>query len=312
MDRVSESQRYLMDLNGYVVVKNVFTKDEIAEMNKVVTANFEKVAHERLDPSIRNTKSGSAMSGSNPNRGRIDLGHILSWKDTPHFRNVLDHPKLVPYYHDFLGKGYRMDHMPFIIAQEKGSEGFSLHGGTIDVSSGEYNHFLAYSCNQGMIRNSLMAVSVVLADQPAGAGGFCIVRGSHKSNFKAPAGMITGDEHKEYIYQPETEAGDVVIFSEGTVHGALPWEMDYQRRVALYRFAPATCCYGRSYMEDGDIGWPSEMSDGMTETQMAVLQPPFATRLDRTLLDGNGGTTVSSRSDAKKEFDKTVFGTQYF
>ena len=26
MDRVSESQRYLMDLNGYVVVKNVFTK----------------------------------------------------------------------------------------------------------------------------------------------------------------------------------------------------------------------------------------------------------------------------------------------
>ena len=88
--------------------------------------------------------------------------------------------------------------------------------------------------------------------------------------------------------------------------------MDYQRRVALYRFAPATCCYGRSYMEDGDIGWPSEMSDGMTETQMAVLQPPFATRLDRTLLDGNGGTTVSSRSDAKKEFDKTVFGTQYF
>ena len=75
-----------------------------------------------------------------------------------------------------------------------------------------------------------MAASVVLADQPAGAGGYCVVRGSHKSNFKAPAEMINGDNYREFVYQPETEAGDVVMFSEGTVHGALPWEMDYQVR----------------------------------------------------------------------------------
>lgn len=314
---IGDTERYLFDLNGYIVIKNVFSKEEIKKANDAIDAHFEEVAMERLNPSIRNTLPNSGMAGSDPSRGRIDVGHILSWRETDLFKSVLDHPKLVPFYHEFLGKGYRMDHMPFVIAQNKGSEGFSLHGGTIDVSSGAYNHFLAYSCQQGIIRNSLMAASVVLADQPAGAGGYCVVRGSHKSNFKAPAEMINGDNYREFVYQPETEAGDVVMFSEGTVHGALPWEMDYQRRVALYRFAPATCCYGRSYMEEGDVGmgkgWPAEMYEGMTDTQKAVLLPPYATRLDRVLLDDDGaGTSVSSRSEAKKAFDKEVFGSRYF
>ena len=60
-------------------------------------------------------------------------------------------------------------------------------------------------------------------------------------------------------------------------------------------------------------GWPADMYEGMTETQKAVLLPPYATRLDRVLLDDDGaGTSVSSRSEAKKVFDKEVFGSRYF
>jgi hypothetical protein len=58
--------------------------------------------------------------------------------------------------------------------------------------------------------------------------------------------------------------------------------------------------------------WPEGCYDGMTERQKAVLQPPFNTRLDRVQLDDEGGTHVESRSKAKKEFDKKVFGTSYF
>ena len=50
----------------------------------------------------------------------------------------------------------------------------------------------------------------------------------------------------------------------------------------------------------------------MTESQKAVMQPPFNARLDRVQLDGEGGTFVESRSKAKKDFDKKVFGTSYF
>jgi hypothetical protein len=157
---------------------------------------------------------------------------------------------------------------------------------------------------------------VVLSDHPAGSGGFVVVRGSHKSNFQAPPSMINGLEHSEFVYQPETKAGDVVLFSEGTVHGARAWTMEHQRRVALYRFAPPTCAYGRSYLEEGAAGmgegWPKDIYPGMTEAQKAVLLPPYAIRLDRPVQDGEGGLRVESRSDKKKAFDKEVFGTRYF
>ncbi|GMI24180.1 hypothetical protein TrCOL_g8501 [Triparma columacea] len=308
---LSEEDKYLFDLNGYIVIKGVFSPEEVAAANDAIT-NHMPSANERIDDAIRNTKRGTGMGG-NGKDGRIDLGGVLQWgEQSKFFHSVLDHPKLVPYYNEFCGKGYRMDHMPFCIVQNKGSEGFNLHGGTIDVSSGEYNHFLAYTYNHGQIRSNLLAVAVALCPHPEGGGGFCVVKGSHKSNFKAPPAMIQGDAYREHVQQVVSDPGDVIIWSEGTVHGALPWMNDHQRRVALFRFAPSTCAYGRSYMEEGNPMWPEGCYDGMTERQKAVLQPPFNTRLDRVQLDDEGGTHVESRSKAKKEFDKKVFGTSYF
>jgi hypothetical protein len=51
--------------------------------------------------------------------GRLDMGGMLGWEE-PHreiFRNLLAHPKLVPYLHMVIGEGYRLDHSPLIIAQ---------------------------------------------------------------------------------------------------------------------------------------------------------------------------------------------------
>jgi hypothetical protein len=279
-------------------------------------------SQERLAKELRNTKINTPLSGDGK-AGRIDLGGVLSWTDpgTQLFRDVLNHPKLKPAYTGLLGAGYRMDHMPFIIAQNKGSEGFSLHGGVIDVDSGEYNHPLTYSVHNGTIRNNLLACSVVLSDHPQGSGGFVVVPGSHKSNFKAPQSMINGEEGStDFVVQPNTKAGDVILFSEGTVHGARPWTLDHQRRVALYRFAPPTCSYGRSYMDSGldgegiglGKGWPADIYPQMNDEQKAVLLPPFAVRLDRVTLPDEGGTKVESRSAAKKAHDKNVFGTDYF
>ena len=61
------------------------------------------------------------------------------------------------------------------------------------------------------------------------------------------------------------------------------------------------------------------MTDGMTPEQLAVLQPPYAERLDRPLLardydrvGGEGGVTYRSRNDRKKAHDRNVFKTAYF
>ena len=42
-----------------------------------------------------------------------------------------------------------------------------------------------------------------------------------------------------------------------SVHGAAPWNMDYQRRLILYRFAPSFIGYGRAYTNDAAPRWPA-------------------------------------------------------
>ena len=308
---MTEDERYLFDLNGFLVVRGVFSPQEVKEANEAI----DKHAHEmieRSDPALRNAVKGTQMYGTGP--GRKDLGRVLEWgPDSRVFKKMLAHPRLVPLFHGILGKGYHMDHLPFVIAQDKGAEGFQLHGGTIDCTSGEYNPHLAYTYQHGTIRSALLGCSLVLSDHNAGDGGFCIVPGSHKSNLKMPKGMLDGEKYSEYIIQPVTKAGDVVLFSEGTVHGAKPWTPhDRQRRICLYRFAPATHVYGRSYFGHEGGGWPTAIYDDLTDAQRAVLEPPYANRLDRPNILPDGSVEITTRNERKKQHDLEVFGTKYF
>lgn len=316
---MSEEEKYLFDLNGFVVVRNVFSEQEVKAANEAIDRHAEQMI-ERSEDALRNAVQGSAMYGNGT--GRKDLGGVLEWgqQDSAIFKSVLAHPRLVPLFHELLGKGYRMDHLPFVIAQDNGAEGFQLHGGTVDCATGEYNPYLAYTCHNDQLRCALLGCSVVLSDHAAGYGGFCVVPGSHKSNFKMPPGMIDGkNEHcRDAIVQPVTKAGDVVLFSEGTVHGALPWTNPHQqRRICLYRFGPSTHVYGRSYFnhpEEGMVGWPSKIYDDLNDAQRAVLEPPYANRLDRPEIDNaaEGTVFISSRSERKKQHDRDLFGTKYF
>jgi Phytanoyl-CoA dioxygenase (PhyH) len=326
---MTEDERYLFDLNGYLIVRNVLTPTEVARANAVIDLHASEMV-ERSDAPLRNAVQGTKFYGTGP--GRKDLGGVLEWgaDESRIFQSILAHPRLVPLFHGLLGKGYRMDHLPFVLAQDTGSEGFQLHGGTIDCGSGEYNPHLAYTCHSSSstIRLALLGVNVMLTDHNAGDGGFCIVPGSHKSNFKMPPGMRDGERYAEYIVQPVTKAGDVVLFAEGTVHGAMAWTpVDRQRRTCLYRFAPATQAYGRSYFghyppsEDsssssnggGSGGWPAKMYLGLTEAERAVLEPPYANRLDRpNIVESDGSVVLTQRETRKREHDQQVFGTRYF
>merc|ERR1719265_58323 len=201
-----------------------------------------------------------------------------------------------------------MDHMPLVLLQNKGSEGFALHGGPL-TEAGRFNPMLQYRCVGGELFNSLLAVSVQLSDHGPGDGGFCVVRGSHKSNFPLPRGFADGggELDGDHLHQPATRAGDVVLFSEATVHGAMPWTAEHQRRVALYRFAPATMSYSRAYTPQ----CPPDILDGCTPAQLAVLEPPYAGRLDRPILSRGGDEAPdcgAPRPEVKKDFDLRVFG----
>jgi len=304
----SAEDKYLYDLNGYLVVRGVLTDKELSAANAAIDSH--KNDSKERTGTLRNTPTGTdiAMAGDG-SLGRQDLGGCLEWgSQSAVFRSILTHPQLVPYYEALMGTGYRMDHLPLIILQDKGSEGFALHGGRID-HTGSYAPHLAYSFAHGVMHNPLLGVSVQLCDHGPGDGGFVVLKGSHKANLPTPARLMMGKaEFAEHLQQPVTKAGDVVFFSEGTVHGAMAWTAEHQRRVALYRFAPSTCAYARMYHPE----WPSSITEGLTEAQRAVLEPPYSVRLDRPAVQHDGSVKALSRPAHKKAFDKAVFGHPYF
>ena len=304
---ISPTDRYLFDLNGYVVVRGVFSKEEVDAANAAVDMHMTDVVERTGKLKLHNAYGvkGERLAGS---KGRFDLGGLLAWED-PHaqlFRQVLTHRRLVPFYHLLLGKGYRLDHLPFLIRMELDSEGHAFHGGAV-APNGLPAWPLGFQHAQGEMRCSLLAVAVQLSDTNAGDGGFCILPGSHKANFACPPRVLAYEEATEHVVQPVLAKGDVVMFTEAATHGTLPWQSEVERRTAIYRFSPAGSAYGRAYLE----GY--EELAALTEAERAVLQPPFHPRLDRpTVSDEGEAEQPAPREDFKKAFDQKVFGKNYF
>ena len=111
---MSEAERYLFDLNGYLIIRNVLSLEEVAECNSAIDKHTNE-AVARSDDSLRNAIKGSPMYGSGP--PRLDLGGIFEWGEIESrvFKSILAHPRLIPLFHELLGKGYRLDHLPFVL-----------------------------------------------------------------------------------------------------------------------------------------------------------------------------------------------------
>lgn len=304
---MTPAEKYLFDTNGFIIVPQVLSPDEVAKCQAAIDERKDQF----LERTGRLRLGGNSPLAGDGTTGRQDLAGILGWKipgGSP-FRQLLAHPRLLPYIEEVCGKGYRMDHQPFILQQQAGAEGFVFHGGATD-DNGNWDQALAYGFHHGRMYTPLLAMSLQLTDSAPGEGGFVVVRGSHKSNYPCPIEIKEYREHTEHSYQPAMKAGDVLLFSEALTHGTLPWTADRTRRVGLYRFSPAAVAYGRSYYPT----WPKEFTEGMTPAELAVMEPPYHLRLDRPspAEDGENIVTHEPRAGFKKEFDKKVFGTTYF
>ena len=127
-----------------------------------------------------------------------------------------------------------MDHEPFLLISRKGTGGHGLHGAT----SRHFDGTQYYTYANGEMRAGLIVCQFQLADINPGDGGIAVIPGSHKANFLCPEDIMLYDANQEVVYNVESKAGDLVIFMEATIHGALPWKADHERRSLLYRYCP--------------------------------------------------------------------------
>lgn len=91
---MTEDERYLFDLNGYVIVRGVLTLEEVEEANNVIDRHAHEMI-ERSDQELRNALKDTKLYGTGP--GRKDLGKVLEWgPESKVFKSILAHPRLVP------------------------------------------------------------------------------------------------------------------------------------------------------------------------------------------------------------------------
>ena len=250
---MTPEERFMFDLEGYLIIKNVLTSEEVKRLNEVADATF---VRDYDDP-------GKDSKGR---AGRRQVGRVSAW--SPETQALIDHPRILPYLIELLGPAFRLDH-DYCIFMRPGAACGRLHG----APGGHTGSQRKYLYLEGEMLNGLSVVTFFLADAKAGDGGFACIPGSHKTNFgqNVPHEVRNFERVPDYMVQPEVEAGDALIFTEALMHGTMPWRASHERRAFLYKYAPGHLAYSNNFYNADDYTNPSEQ-------QRRVLTPPSAGR----------------------------------
>ena len=263
---MTEEERYLFDLQGYLIVEDALEPAEVTELNR------------RLD----------ACDLWNQPRGHdADLDYWANDENffhvsPPHrwgrpFLELIGNPRIVGYLRELLGPGFRYDH-GHALFMRKPSTALELHGGAVPPTP-----VTSYGVADGVFLNGLTVVSYGLCDVGPDDGGFAAVPGSHKANFACPDRFRSLDDPGPWLKRVPHRAGSAVIFTEALTHGTLPWTADHERRALLYRYAPGHMAFIGRYRQDGrsEPDWayprPTDITDDDLAPQLRrLLEPPYA------------------------------------
>ena len=120
-------EKFQVDLEGYLVIKNVLTQDEVAEMNAIID--------------------------SSDRQGPPSL-----WGEP--FKQLIDHRKILPYLIELLGPHVRLDH-DYSLFMEKGQGRGGLHGGEDGGRAGGRVGDHWYKYRDGHMRNGLSVMTYI-------------------------------------------------------------------------------------------------------------------------------------------------------
>ena len=103
---MTDEEKYLFDLQGYLVIENAIEPEALAAMNTWIDAQAEKDTRFYGQP------------------GNDHIENVLTW--APEFRSLLDNPRVLPYLKEILGDTLRLDH-DYAIFLQPGGKGMRLH-----------------------------------------------------------------------------------------------------------------------------------------------------------------------------------------
>lgn len=265
---LTDMERYLFDLNGFIVIRNALSAEEVSECNSVLDT-------------MQNGQSGQwygHVHGHNFTGSHEGLNLQQIYEAGPAFERLIDHPSWIEKVTHFIGTdepNFDGNHGPLFIDEnfanirEKG-QAIGLHsGGDKRVTRCQFRyHDGRFHCGQV---NILMAFK----DIGPGDGATMVIPGSHKSNIAHPEfgsammkeGQGTSVDGITGAIEVHMQAGDALCFVDAIMHGSAARTNDGQRRIAVYRYGPSWGFFRHPYR-------PSQgLLDRLNPRQQQIVMP---------------------------------------
>lgn len=247
---MNEIEKYQFDLNGYVLVKGLLGVDEtkryLAAANELEDYVAKHIDEEPIYTGhfgIRYHYDEKFGFSSYKNDWGGGLQHIVDdfTNASSAFDSLVNHPRTMEYMPDLMMGPYQWGGAELRF-RYRGNVTLTHMGGTIDPRN-RYEFVGRPMLDPGTgardIRYfNLLVTRVIYAlhDIPNENGAFCVVPGTHKSNFFSPYG---DDPTKEPgMVGIPMEAGDALFFTENLRHGGLPNLLDRPRKTIHLQIGP--------------------------------------------------------------------------
>ena len=198
-----EIETYLLDLQGYLVVDQALSAEEVSDLNRVIDAQL-------LPPPTTYNRFGSAPLGS----GFLRWDHALV--------QLLDHQNILRRLELVLGDTFVVDRI-FGVYEERFVGNRLVTDPRVRRSTESANE-------------KRCVVLWNLADTGLGIGGFCCIAGSHRLDRDPPQTIAQQTIASRLVMTPDAATGSAIIYRTSLAHGNAIWHGPHQRRTLVLEY----------------------------------------------------------------------------
>lgn len=259
-------ERYLFDLNGYLILRNALSPPQVAACNTTYD-------------NLENRETGYHNNVHIHNSGRQEgLGFQQLYEAGEVWETLIDHPSWYNKVVHFIGtddpENFDGHHGPAFIDECFGT--IRGPGGAQRLHSGGHVGTIRtqFRYHAGKFHCGQVNILIALTDIGAGDGATMVIPGSHKSNLRHPQTVPVEDRAKELsvdgiegAIECHMKAGDALLFVDAIMHGSARRTNAGTRRVAVYRYGPSWGYFRHRFRPS------SELLDRLTPERAQIIKP---------------------------------------
>ncbi len=234
---MTDTEAYEFDRQGFIVLKEMLTPEQTAQLSTATDA-LEVHALERIDQPPRKTSLWGPVYHQCLERGyhawgSNQPGETLMIEDffnaDPAFDFLVQHPHTMACITRIVQGPVRINNSEIRIRYQGNATGTHM-GGPID-------HKYRYGFNGKGIDCMMVRMIYFVHDVTCEQGAFCVVPGTHKSNYPSP--YRVGPDEEPGMIGLEVKAGDAILFTENLRHGGLTNRSEQVRKTLHVGYGPA-------------------------------------------------------------------------